>query len=259
MKKRGQVTTFIIIGIVVLVVFLLVFFLREDIFVSVQKVKSTDVYLKGQMKEIVNEINRCVDLEARKGLKVLGDQGGYFKPENSLYYYGYNVAYLCSEVKDENTCRNNMLLEERLENDINDYMKERLKECIDLRGFKQGFKIHDYEMIYDMSLFDVDTDINKKNVEFRVFLPVEVVSGELKQSKDEFVKFVDVPFGEVIVIVNDILNLEATAGDFETTSYSIFRFGKYDIGKRRVFPDKIYTIVVIGSDYRFQFAIQGVE
>src|SRR3989344_6905037 len=259
MEKRGQVTTFIIVGVVLLIVILLALFLREDVFVNISKVKNTDIYLKSQMNEIINEVNTCVDLEANKALKTLGDQGGYFTPRNYLSYYGYNIAYLCSEVKDEKTCRNNMLIEERLENDLNLYLKDRLKKCIDLRKFKEGFKLHDYELKYDLGAFDLKTDIEKKNVRFEIFLPIELISGDVKFSKDKFVKIVDIPFGEIIIIANDILNSEASIGDFETTSYNIFRLGKYDLDKRRVYPDKVYTIRVLGYNYRFQFAIEGAE
>ena len=168
MEKRGQVTIYIMIGVFILLVVLLIFFLKGDVlgvkkFLGFGKVKNTDLYLKDQMTQISNEVNRCVDLEAGKALKILGDQGGYFVPENYLFYYGYNIAYLCSEIKDKNSCLNNMLLEERLENDLNLYLKDKLKECVNLRKFKEGFKTYDYELKYDINNLDVITRINKED------------------------------------------------------------------------------------------------
>ena len=260
MEKRGQVTIYIMIGVFILLVVLLIFFLKGDVlgvkkFLGFGKVKNTDLYLKDQMTQISNEVNRCVDLEAGKALKILGDQGGYFVPENYLFYYGYNIAYLCSEIKDKNSCLNNMLLEERLENDLNLYLKDKLKDCINLGKFEK----YDYKLEYDKSNFNVNTDINKRKVKFEVSIPVMISMDETKLSKDSFIRFVNVPFGDVILVTNNILNSEVVYGDFDTVSYTIFKLGEYNINKRRVFPDKIYTVKVEGYDYRFQFAIKGAE
>ena len=60
MAKKGQVTAFMIIGIVLIIVVALVFLARNQIGIGVPKQQFLDL----QLKSIQDEVNRCVDERA---------------------------------------------------------------------------------------------------------------------------------------------------------------------------------------------------
>src|SRR3989338_5941698 len=143
MEKRGQVTTFIIVGIVALIVVILLFSLKDSLLIKIGGEKAAQDYLKGQMKGIEDEIGDCATKESNDVLVLIGKQGGYIESVDSV---SYNLA--------------------DVENELNVYLKDKLKECINLRKFKEGFKSYDYELKYDINTLDVETMVNKDDVLF---------------------------------------------------------------------------------------------
>ena len=69
MKKRGQVTTFMIVGLVILIIFILLFSIRRTGF----GMKSQD-YLESSADDIKSKINDCVDRDTKEILDLLGKQ-----------------------------------------------------------------------------------------------------------------------------------------------------------------------------------------
>src|SRR3989344_2991733 len=210
MEKRGQVTTFIIVGIVALIVVILLFSLKDSLLIKIGGEKAAQDYLKGQMKGIEDEIGDCVAKESNDVLVLIGKQGGYIESVDSVSYNGVNVAVLCNDIMNNNNCLNNGLFNSDVENELNIYLKDRLKECINLRKFKEGFKLHDYELKYDINTLDV---------------------------------------------VNDILNSEASSGDFDIVGYNMKHINEYDITMTWRGANKIY--IIKDDDYLFQFVVGG--
>ena len=255
MEKRGQVTTFIIVGIVALIVVILLFSLKDSLLIKIGGEKAAQDYLKGQMRGIEDEIGNCVNKESKDVLVLIGKQGGYIESVDSVSYSDVNVAVLCNDILNSNNCLNNGLFSSDIENELNIYLKDKLKECINLRKFKEGFKSYDYELKYDINNLDVEARINKEDVLFKVKLPVEVSKDEIKFEKDEFAKKVNIPIGSILNVVNDILNSEASSGDFNIVDYSMSHLNENDITMTWRGTDKIY--IIKDNNYLFQFAIRG--
>ena len=255
MEKRGQVTTFIIVGIVALIVVILLFSLKDSLLIKIGGEKAAQDYLKGQMKGIEDEIGNCVTKESRDVLVLIGKQGGYIESVDYVSYNGVNVAVLCNDILNSNNCLNNGLFNSDVENELNIYLKDKLKECVNLRKFKEGFKTYDYELKYDINNLDVITRINKEDVLFKVKLSVEINKDEIKFEKDEFAKKVNIPIGDILNVVNDILNSEASSGDFNIVDYSMNHLNENEITMTWRGADKIY--IIKDNNYLFQFAIRG--
>src|SRR3989338_11694138 len=166
MEKRGQVTTFIIVGIVALIVVILLFSLKDSLLIKIGGEKAAQDYLKGHMKGIEDEIGDCATKESNDVLVLIGKQGGYIESVDSVSYNLADVAVLCNDILDTNNCLNNGLFSSDVENELNVYLKDKLKECINLRKFKEGFKSYDYELKYDINTLDVETMVNKDDVLF---------------------------------------------------------------------------------------------
>ena len=103
-KKRGQVSTFIIIGLVILFVFILIFFLRDQIREKFRAATNTEEYLNSQLSQIKKNVDSCIVKETDKATKILGESGGYFNPADYVSYYGKRVSILCSNIENEKKC-----------------------------------------------------------------------------------------------------------------------------------------------------------
>lgn len=256
MEKRGQITTFIIVGVVAVIAILVLFFLRNSVFETIAGADRVDGYLKGQMNNIDKEVTRCVDEKVKNDLDILGKQGGFFEPKYYLNYYGNKISYLCMDVPPDLPCRNTMLTKEEIEKQLNDKLKSELKTCVDLASFN-AVKLYDYDLIYDMNNLDVVTNVNIKNVLVNVSFPVEIKKNEFDLKKNNFINIVNIPMGEVISVVNDILNYEAVSGNFNTLSYDLLSINTYLVKKYSPFGNKLYTVQIKDYNYMFQFAIEG--
>ena len=119
MEKRGQVTTFIIVGIVALIVVILLFSLKDSLLIKIGGEKAAQDYLKGQMKGIEDEIGDCATKESNDVLVLIGKQGGYIESVDSVSYNEVNVAVLCNDILNSNNCLNNGLFNSDVENELN--------------------------------------------------------------------------------------------------------------------------------------------
>jgi len=258
MKKRGQVTTFIIVGILAIGAILLVFFLRNSIYEAVAGKERVNAYLEGQMDAISDEIERCVNQEGEKALRILGKQGGFFNPSHYLMLYGNKTSFLCMDIENSDKCRNTMLTETDIERQLNETLKDELFDCVDLEGFTFG-NLYDYDLIYDKNSLKVDSEVQPKNVKFNISFPVKIKKGEYEISRNEFMKVVDIPMGEILSLVNGIVNAEATSGTFIMGTLNLAQKLTYSVKKRYFGSNKIYIIEPTDKDYLFIFAVEDKE
>ncbi len=248
--KKGQVTVFIILGIVILVAIGFIFFLRDQIVEQVLGPEGTKRLLSTQLDFIDSHIKKCIDEKAKPALELLGKQGGTFIPTKYLSYYGNKVNYLCRNILNDDKCLNQMLLKSKLENELNNYLTNEILSCIDINSLKSDkFNINTGTFSLSSSIADETVLIN---IEYPLTLERKGITSELR----EFSKSINVPLGDIIKAVNDILNSEARGIDFDQFSYDLAHLGKYSIEKRRPFPDKLY-IISSKSDYKFYVAIEG--
>ncbi|MBS3172218.1 hypothetical protein J4438_01385 [Candidatus Woesearchaeota archaeon] len=86
MKKRGQATVFIILGIVILALFGLLFFLRGNLVSDLFNIESTKQYESADIEPVKDVISNCVELTLLDGVEWVSNHGGYFNPVDSQKY-----------------------------------------------------------------------------------------------------------------------------------------------------------------------------
>ena len=262
MEKRGQVTTFIIVGIVLLLALAFIFFARNTIIEEISGKAKVQSYLRGVMDNIKTETGKCLEKEARSSIDILGKQGGYFGPKSYVEYYGEKISFLCVNKDNDKRCINDMLSKTEMEGRMKEDLMPKIKKCTNLAQFEPSTfsLISDYKLVYNPEDVDLQVTINKKNVLLNLTMPVTIERADVSFSQNSFYKGVNVPLGDIIIVVNDILNLESTTGDFSTVGYDLFNYNKYSI-RRSLTPyipmHKIYTVSETGYDYEFKFAIEG--
>lgn len=261
MEKRGQATTFIIVGIVLLLALAFVFFARNTIIEKISGKAGVQNYLRSVMDNIKMETGKCLEKEARSAVNILGKQGGYFEPKSYVEYYGKKISFLCSNIPNDKRCLNNMLSKTIMEEKIKEYLMPKIKTCANLARFEpSSLSFIPYELKYDPDAVDLEVLINRKNILLNLTMPVTIGRADVKFSQNSFYKGVGIPLGDLIYVTNDILNAESILGDFSTLSYDLFNLNKYEI-RRNLMPfkpyHKIYTVKENGYDYEFKFAIEG--
>ena len=89
MGKRGQVTAFVVLGLVILAALAIVLYTKQDVLRSAfsrEKAKLTSV--PEQAKSVQAFIDSCVDQITQEGITLLARQGGYINIPNDNYPKG---------------------------------------------------------------------------------------------------------------------------------------------------------------------------
>lgn len=134
MRKRGQVTTFMIVGLVILIIFVLLFSIRRTGF----GMKTQD-YLQSSADDIKSKIDSCIEKNAMDVLNLIGKQGGYLNPSSYRMYNGYRVAYLCFNIPNTDQCANAMVSATNIENQLNDYIGKNVENCVQTTNLGKSF------------------------------------------------------------------------------------------------------------------------
>jgi hypothetical protein len=251
MKKRGQSTIFIIIGIVIV--------LLVALYIVGTQTKIIPPLLGGgsavdQMNDIDTHVTECLQDIGDDYLTQIALQGGYLSVPSDSYrlYNDTTISYLCYNQINSATCSNRMLTVAQMEQELEDTISSALETCIN---------VHDYsdDITSIAESWVLEIDVYQTSVDFLLTYPVEISKDEEVIKIDEFTHTADVPLGELYDVSMDIVNQEASLGDFDQLIYMLQKFSKYTIYKLRPYPDKIYQVKFREDDYLFQFAIQGEE
>jgi hypothetical protein len=188
MEKRGQVTIFIILGIVIIIVALGVSFIRNDSFKEkVEGIAFRSVVVPEQAQGVVNYINGCVEDIAEKGIEILSLQGGYIEiPDEILrntrshFPFTENIE-LPYWLYGESTSKIPEL--EFIELQLKDYIEQEFRnEC--------GLQIYD-DLGYDvpLDLFEVEVFIEDGNIVIDLISELKV---DIKEEEFDLKDFVHV-------------------------------------------------------------------
>tara|TARA_Y100000034_G_C6620035_1_gene270308 strand:+ start:77 stop:520 length:444 start_codon:yes stop_codon:yes gene_type:complete len=145
-----------------------------------------------------------------------------------------------------------MLTIPHMEQELEDTISSALETCINVQDYSS-----DLTGLGESWVLEVD--ILQSGVDLTLTYPVEITQDEQIITQEEFSYVIDAPLGELYDVTIDIVNSEASVGDFDQLIYMLQKFSKYTIYKYKPYPDKIYQVRLREGDFIFQFAIQGEE
>ncbi len=247
--KRGQATTFMVLGLVVLAAVVLLFFMRGQFLfgpVTVEKIEDK------AMGPIRDHIDDCVNEVAPDYFERIGLQGGYLRTPEDTYrlYDGITVSYLCYNMEDLPTCYNRYLTVGEMETQLEDAIREGLGTCLNVKKLAKGLDVY-------LGDLKVDVDVGDYNSIVNVNFPVKIGRGDVFVEEDEFETVLDVPLGALFGVARDIIEIETQVGEFEQLVYMLSHKGQFVIDKKKPYPDKMYILTSKDSEYIFQFFVQG--
>ncbi len=257
MNKRGQVSVFAILGVIIVALIVLFLFIRNQVYLGGTNVEG----LEKEFPQIQMHVEECLQEIGAHYIILLGRQGGYLttNPGTFRQYKGDSINYLCYNVKNEPECSNRGLRLFDMGTSIKEGILNDLNTCLDIDQFDK------FGLDVSRSQADIDVDIGEDNVILDVNMPVKVSKGELETQRNSFSAVLDYPLGRLYNSARDIVESEALHGNFDTLTYSVMKTKStgepYVIQKLQPYPDKLYVLKLKNvpaenEEFVFQFFIQ---
>ena len=237
MNKRGQVTLFIILAII-LVAVVLVFFLW---------IRPTYFSEGGSQLGFEN----CVADSVEQAIEELEKNAGFINPEFTYPYNGEDFIYLCYTPDYYVTCTVQVpFLKQNFEEQVKLKIKEQVSTCYEnslseLRS--QGYEVSSGELEYDV-LFEPGV------ARVEIDAPTTVGAQRFARFNIE----VNSPVYEMVMISTTLLQYESSYGDTDTTSLMLL-YPDYKITKmKRSDGTTIYVVENRDFGNKFQFASRSL-
>jgi hypothetical protein len=243
-NKNGQVTIFIIIGIIIVAVSILIYQFYPGL-------KST---LGIEESTPQTYIQSCVEDKLTETVNLISLQGGSVAPENYNLYQNDKIEYLCYIDEFYFPCIvQQPMLKQHIESEIKNEIDTTVNECFDL-----------LEESYVGKGYSVELKTGTKKIEL---LPQKVAStfnytftitkGEDIQKYNSFSVVLNNNLYELTAIANSIIEWEANYGEAETSIYMNY-YPNLKVEKiLRSSGNKVYILTDRETGNKFQFAIQG--
>jgi len=241
MKKRGQVTIFIIIAILVVAIIAVIFAVSP-------KLRSS---ISGKTESPENFIQTCLEDVIKEYVDLISSQGVSLEPEPSVIYQDEKIQYLCYTPQSYQSCVVQIpFLKEHIESEIKENIGEDVSFCFN--SLKEKYK---------------DSNLKKGDLTVEL-LPNRIVatidneftftkSGETQTHKT-FRVVVNNNLYELIGIAKGILEWEIVMGDSDEQSYMSY-YHNLKIEKQRPFGDgtTMYTLTDRNTQDKFRFAVRS--
>jgi hypothetical protein len=253
MNKNGQITIFIIVAILLVVVIFLLFTLYNG---------PIKTYTQKQALEPDQHISECIKNAVGKDSDIVINNSGYIKTPQLVKAFGYqdkipyrNYTYLCYTPNFRAKCipQEPAILEhvnEELTNDLNEEINNCFSELkINLES--QGYIVNlGKEMNFSI-------DIISGSVRATVYRNVNIQKAEQKKTFNKFISTTRTPLYELISVSQEIIRQEALYCNSEyleimreKTEIQIEKFQTGD-------DVRIYSVKDLPTEKIMRFAIRG--
>jgi len=219
MHKRGQVTVFIILGIVIIALVGILFFFRGEILGGIFNTETSGLFTSADIEPVKDVVQGCVEITLMDAIEHVSNQGGYNSPIVSNFYsrdsYGVPVVYAW-------TCDGGTRLPslDALGVQLNLYMTDHRQEIVDC--IDQGTEIYRnswiIQNINDFSLGDAS--ISENYVRQRIYYTganvLSVKKGDYVATATEIMAELNIALGQAQEMAAEIAS--CFNGDFEGVS-----------------------------------------
>jgi len=204
-SRKGQLTIFIIIAVIVVAAVLFVVFYPQ-IKIIVSPVSPSSY------------VEDCISKELDNAVVKVSETGGSINPENTMNYLGKPIEYLCYTAEYYKTCiMQQPLLKQHVEEEIANYIKPIAERCVN-------------ELVSDYEDRGYNVNLKKGNVSVEI-IPHNVVVNvnsvlTLEKSSTEYFTGFKVAKNsemyDLLMISQSILNWEARYGDSAPETFMLY-------------------------------------
>ena len=240
--SRGQVTIFIILGIIIVAAGLLVYSFYPQI-------KST---ISTTEENPPSYIQSCVESDLKSAIDKVSIQGGSINPDNnSLLYQNNKIEYLCYTNEYYRSCVvQQPMLMEHIESELKNAIQNTVDSCFN--SMKDSYQ----KKGYDVTLTPGDENVYLLPQKISAVFNYTAVltKGGSTDRYDSFSVSLNNNLYDFVTIANSIIAYEAVYGTAETTTYMTYYHNLKVEKILRDFDGKVYIITDRDTGDKFQFA-----
>jgi len=243
-NKKGQITIFIIIAIVIVALGILLYMFYPQI-------KSTLGIGPQNPSEYIQD---CISEDLENSVNKLSLQGGSLTPRHYIAYNGKKIEYLCYTQEYYKTCvMQQPMLKKHIEEEIENAIKNKAKECFN--DLKESYRKKGYSV--NLRQGDISVELLPKRIAV-AFDNSLTLTKEGSEKYDSFKVVLNNNLYELVSIANSILNWEASYGDSETTTYMNYYHDLKVEKKKQSDGTTIYILTDRNNQNKFQFASRSI-
>lgn len=176
MHKKAQVSLYIIIGIIFIVLIILFFSFRSSLNFGGEK----EVILSFEAQEVKSIVETCIEEAMANTIFINSLQGGYYEePENSFEYPYEDLFFTTAIPYYAMNGKINYPEKKELLDQISLGIKSELFGCLDFSDLP-------YEVEYSKELIEVEADIANLEVSSKISFPINIIKGEAVASLNKF-------------------------------------------------------------------------
>jgi hypothetical protein len=240
--KKGQVSIFIILGILIVLV-LLILFSRDAGFDTIFAKQSP-----------YQEIEGCAQTAIQEGLDILMLQGGVIESENYFMYEGKKIDYVCySENEYENCIMQKPILTNTIRDELVKYSTPKIKSC--LNSVKSSLESKGYSVVMRDPEIVIDLVPDNVLVDMNLGLRIEKAGVE---SFDHIRTGIKSKIYNFALITSSISQWETRYGDSETLNYMLYYPSLKVEKKKQSEGTTIYILTDRDSNEKFYFASRSI-
>ena len=240
--KKGQVTIFIIVGVVIVAGIIGAIYFMGGVSVESPSGLGPKVF-----------IDKCVRDAVEESVEKMLKNGGEREVSLGIMYHGDEYNYLCYQADDISSCSNSHpMLEEQIESEIYLDTSDSITDCFD--SMREDFESRGFDITGENTIYSVD--LLPGNIEINLEKKFNVSKGETTQSFENFNTKIPSPIYDLVRITREIVNSETRYCYFESNGY-MFLYPEYNIKTTEYRESRIYQVIERESGVEFRFAVRG--
>ena len=257
LNKRGQISIFVIIAIVIVAAVLFFLVIQPQITRPALSAEEAQKLLASQIEPIKKYVTDCVEKTYMKCVTLIGYQGGYYKPARFIQFGNYSIPYLV--YKEGDNWANDLPLLATIGRNIDECAKSGsndIKTCIN--DFKEFKKIIDIE---EKPMAISTMEIQECSITIDVDYPLILKRSGSQTSVDKMPFSFSACLGQAYNAAIKITNSETTSQSFDIDTYTR-QNPMYILIERQGIPEGIfYYLETIPptteiEPYHFHFGVQ---
>lgn len=249
--KRGQITVFIILGLVILISIMLILVLtsqekEEPSPTSTQEAQKINVYVQSCLEDVSTPL-----------IQNITRKGGTLNRSllENITYQNITYPYHC-RYETGKGCVNELITRTTIEEELNKRIREEIQGCVNLSTFEEtGYTIEE-------GTPSVSTNIGVNEVFITIDYPIRLSKFDFSIRTDDVSIAVESFLGYLFDLRTQILNSEIKNEFFDIDKWMKYN-GDTLIERYRPYPDTVYKInrynTKTKEDEEFKFAIEGLE
>ena len=197
--KRGQITIFVIISILLVIAIVLIFILYRD---SISSVISRGANEPNQ------NIEQCIDRHIEEASNKIIEIGGYVKtPGLVKEFEGRKIPYLCYTSKEDEKCNSvEPVIIEHINDEIYNEVYDKIDSCFN--DLREELQSENYNVVLGSDM-EVKIELLPGKVRTSVKRDLKISKSEVNKAYSSYLSSVQTPIYDIFTIVHEITRQES--------------------------------------------------